>query len=281
MPLDEAIDGDAKEADVFPVLEFFGAAFDERCDGFEFLAEGGEACLLYGGEAALGNDEGALPVLSAIDHDEECAGAEASEDFVGVVGLAGNAHPEDVDGRAEVVDWEVGFLAGDGVAAVGADGEGGADGFGTLRGFGDDADHAIVSLEQVDGFVLHEEIEFWKSFGFFGEEIEEVPLGHDGDEFAVGGEVGEVGDRGGKIVDVDAEVVDFLVRALEEVMKEAEFVHELEGGGVDGVAAEVAEEVGVFFEDDDVDAGAGKEEAEHHAGGTTADDAAGGSVVRR
>ena len=45
---------------------------------------------------------------------------------------------------------------------------------------------------------------------------------------------------------------------------------------MDGVAAEVAEEVGVFFEDDDVDAGAGEEEAEHHAGGAAADDAAGG-----
>ena len=53
-------------------------------------------------------------------------------------------------------------------------------------------------------------------------------------------------------------------------------MEELEGGGVDGVAAEVAEEVGVLFEDGDVDAGAGEEEAEHDAGGAAADDAAGG-----
>ena len=53
-------------------------------------------------------------------------------------------------------------------------------------------------------------------------------------------------------------------------------MEELECGGVDGVAAEVAEEVFVFFEDSDVDALAGEEETEHHAGGTSANDAARG-----
>jgi hypothetical protein len=38
-------------------------------------------------------------------------------------------------------------------------------------------------------------------------------------------------------------------------------VEEFEGGGMDGVAAEVAKEVGVLFEDGDRDAGAGEEEA--------------------
>jgi len=42
---------------------------------------------------------------------------------------------------------------------------------------------------------------------------------------------------------------------------------------VDGVAAEVAEEVFVFFEDGDADTGAREEEAEHDAGGASADDA--------
>jgi hypothetical protein len=50
-------------------------------------------------------------------------------------------------------------------------------------------------------------------------------------------------------------------------------MHELEGGGVDGVAAEIAQEVFVFFEDDDVDAGAGEEQAEHYASGAAAGDA--------
>ena len=55
-------------------------------------------------------------------------------------------------------------------------------------------------------------------------------------------------------------------------------MEEFEGGGMDGIAAKVAEEIFVLFKDGDGDAGAGEEEAEHHAGGATADDAAGGGV---
>jgi len=53
-------------------------------------------------------------------------------------------------------------------------------------------------------------------------------------------------------------------------------VEELKRGRVDGVAAEVAEEVFVFFEDGNFDSGAGEEEAEHDSGGASTDDAAGG-----
>ena len=62
----------------------------------------------------------------------------------------------------------------------------------------------------------------------------------------------------------------------EEGVEQAELVHELEGGGMDGIAAEVAEEVLVFFEHGDAVAVAGEKEAEHHAGRASAYDAAGG-----
>ena len=62
----------------------------------------------------------------------------------------------------------------------------------------------------------------------------------------------------------------------EEGVEDAEFVHELESRGVDGVTAEVSEEVFVLFEDGDVVAVTGEEISEHHAGGASAYDAAGG-----
>ena len=52
-------------------------------------------------------------------------------------------------------------------------------------------------------------------------------------------------------------------------------MHELEGGGVDGVATEVAEEVLVLFEDGDVVTVAGEEVSAHHAGWASTNDAAG------
>ena len=60
----------------------------------------------------------------------------------------------------------------------------------------------------------------------------------------------------------------------EEFFEKAKLVEKLEGGGMDGVAAEVAEEVFVFFEDSDGDALAGEKKAEHDACGASADDAA-------
>jgi hypothetical protein len=64
------------------------------------------------------------------------------------------------------------------------------------------------------------------------------------------------------------------MRTLEELFQEAEFVHQFESGRMDGVSAEVAQEIAVFFEDEDFDARAGQKEPEHHAGGSSAYNAA-------
>ena len=51
-------------------------------------------------------------------------------------------------------------------------------------------------------------------------------------------------------------------------------MHDLEGGGMDRVPAEVAQEVGVLLEHEDVDARPGEQHPEHHARRTAARDAA-------
>ena len=72
------------------------------------------------------------------------------------------------------------------------------------------------------------------------------------------------------------------MRQMEQAVEQAELVHDLERGGMDGVAAEVAVEVGMLFEHGDINAGAGEQQAEHHAGGAAAYDAAGGGqLIRR
>ena len=66
--------------------------------------------------------------------------------------------------------------------------------------------------------------------------------------------------------------VDPVVRPLEEALEHPELVEDLHRRGVDRVAAEIAEEVGVLFEHADVAAGAGEQQAGHHPGGPAADD---------
>src|SRR5580704_8216147 len=64
------------------------------------------------------------------------------------------------------------------------------------------------------------------------------------------------------------------MRKLQEIFQKAELVHRFEGRGMDRVAAKIAQKIPMFFENDRIDAGAGKEKPEHHPGRSTADDAA-------
>jgi hypothetical protein len=280
-PALEVVDLDGEEFDFVPGVEFGGAGFawtpEERGELLDGGAEGGEPGLLDGGEGALGDDEAALEVVDAVDEDEDAAVVDVAEGVLGVGGVARDAHPEDVDGDALFDDVEVGGGAGGGVAAIAADGERGVDLGGAVGGGGEDAgDFVLIIAEEAGGFPAHAEVEGGELGGFGGEKVEEVPLGHEGDVLGYGGKVGEVGHEELAATDGDGHSADFGVGELEEAVEQAELVEELEGGGVDGVAAEVAEEVGVFFEDGDGDAGAGEEVGEHDAGGASADDADGG-----
>ena len=170
----------------------------------------------------------------------------------------------------------MGGFARDGVAAVAADGEVRGDGYGAVGCEGLDAGGDAVLLDEGGGLPAHAESEGGEVRGFGGEEVEEVPLRHECDELGLGGEMAEVGYAELLAADEDGELGDARVWEGEEFFEEAELVEEFECGGVDGVAAEVAEEVFVFFEDGDGDALAGEQEAEHDACGASADDAAGG-----
>ncbi len=238
-----------------------------------------EALFLEIGEGVFADDVRGLEVVVAVDEDHHAAEVEVAEGVFGVFGLAGEAEPEDVDGNAVVDDGEMGGGDGGGVAAVAAYGEVGGDVDGTVWSFGANAGDGwavrAIGVEKIGGFVLHEEVEVRVLASFAGEEVEEIPLGHKGDESGVGGKVGEVGQGKGLAANGHGEGVDLRVGDLEEAVEEAQLVEDFEGGGVNGVAAEVAKEVLVFFEDGDGETGAGEEKAEHDAGGAAADDAGG------
>src|SRR5947199_10399264 len=76
------------------------------------------------------------------------------------------------------------------------------------------------------------------------------------------------------VSDLRAEGADFLVRALQELVEQPQFVHNLEGRRVDRIAAEIPQEIGMLFEDQNRDPGSGKKEPEHHTCRSAARDAA-------
>ena len=61
-----------------------------------------------------------------------------------------------------------------------------------------------------------------------------------------------------------------------ERIEQAEFVNDVESGGVHGVAPEIAQEVGMFLEDVHIDASACEQIAQHHTRRPATGDAASG-----
>jgi len=281
VPAGEVVDLHGEQFHLVPAGEGVDAVRQKRDEARDGGAEGVEAVALDLGEAVLLDDEGALEVVIPVDEDGEGAVVDVADDVGGVAGTARKAEPEDVDRDAGLVHGKLGVAAAGGVAAIAGDGKGGANLDGAVGGFRAGADDAALLIRQeADGIVLHEEMEAGELGGLCGEEVEEVPLRHDGDELAMRGDAVELRDGEGLASDDHGEGGYLLMALDEKLVEKAELVHQLEGGGMDGVAAEVAEEVGVFLEDGDVDAGAREEEAEHHAGGASADDAAGSGDLR-
>ena len=104
------------------------------------------------------------------------------------------------------------------------------------------------------------------------QEVEEVPLRHHGDERRRGVEVRQIADRPVAAGEVELSIVDPVVRPLQEPFEHPQLVEDLHRRGVDRVAAEIAEEVGVLLEHPHVAAGAREQQPGHHPGRPAADD---------
>src|SRR5262249_15196880 len=64
------------------------------------------------------------------------------------------------------------------------------------------------------------------------------------------------------------------MRALQKLLKQAQLMHGFKSRGMDRVAAEVAQEVRMLFENRNIDSGSCKQKAKHHASGTSSRDTA-------
>ncbi len=256
-------------------LHFVDAFAEEGSDAAKVGAEGIEASGFDFVIGAFCDDEAGLKVVAAVDEDEGLSVVDIAE-HVGRVALdAADAEPEDIDGDSVLDDVEAGGAACNGMAAIATHDEVGADLHLAAVVVRDDSPDAIADLYETGGLVLHEQLKGRKAPGVGGKKVQEIPLRHERDELAGGGHMAEVGNLEGRASDDDTDRLHGLMGQLEKLVQQAEFVEHVEGGGMHGVAAEVAKEIAVLLQYGDLDAAARQKIAEHDAGGAAAYHAAG------
>jgi len=135
-----------------------------------------------------------------------------------------------------------------------------------------DAHDPFAAGQKVGDFGLHEEMKIRELPGLARNEIEELPLRHEHHELAARRKLREIADHETLAADFSGNLMNLVMRALEEGFEQAHFGHQFQCGGMDGVAAKVAQEVLVLLEHDHVDAGARQKIAAEQSRRTAADD---------
>src|SRR6266404_51371 len=129
--------------------------------------------------------------------------------------------------------------------------------------------------------MLHVQREGWELFRVTGEEVEKIPLRHESDELAVGGQPREIGHRDKVTIEDSFQLPHLLMWKLEKFFQQPEFVHQLKCGRMNGVAAKIAVEIGVFLQHRDVHTRARHQVTGHHSSGSATNDDATSADVRR
>ena len=170
-------------------------------------------------ERALRDDIGTLPVLAAIDRHENGSRAEEAKALFRVVRLVPNAKPQHVHRRAEILDGKAGPLAHRRMAPVAGNDERRPHfdlALGAVRPYAHDR---TAFFDQVGPLRL--QTEGGIAFSLLGEEIEEVPLRHEGDVRAMHRKVAEVADHHRFAADIRTDEAQFLMRQPKELGKKA------------------------------------------------------------
>ena len=111
---------------------------------------------------------------------------------------------------------------------------------------------------------MHPQIEGRVALAVVGDKIEEVPLRHQRNELAARRDVTKIDQLYVVGADLGAELFNLLMRNFKKLVDQTELRYQFKRGGMHGVAAKVAEEVAVFLQNDDVDAGARQQISQHH-----------------
>ncbi|MND96221.1 hypothetical protein D3C80_885050 [compost metagenome] len=193
--------------------------------------------------------------------------------------LSRKAHPKHLGRDAEVLYFKSRRLADDGVAAIRAHHQISGDLDWAFRRIDHEATNTPVALDQAGYRRIHQQPEVLILPGLADDEIEKIPLRHEGDETMTDRQPGKIRDRDTFAADNRIQPRRARMRQAEELVDETQLLHQFKRGGVDGIAAKIAQEIPVFLDHRHIYTAAGKQQAKHHTRRPTACNGNGGADV--
>jgi hypothetical protein len=85
--------------------------------------------------------------------------------------------------------------------------------------------------------------------------------------------MGQIDQPDESLSDLKRQTIDRPVRQPEELIEQTELENKLESRRMHSITAEIAEEICMFFQDDNAHPGTREQETQHHSGWSAADDA--------
>ena len=269
MPAGQPVEGDGQQLDVVPARHRRDGGLEHRRHGDDIGAERLDAPRPDRRRAALGEDEGALPVIAAVDQRDDAARREDAGGAVFGFARLGHAKPEDIHGRAEILPRQGRRLAQHRAAPVGGDHQLRLE---MLALGGGDAGDASALGRQVRRRAVHPERESGIGPRRAADEIQELPLRHQRDEAAGRPQMGEIGDRKSLSAGQSGQPRRLVMRARQQRLQQPQLGEEIEGCRMHGIAAEIAQEITVLLQHQGLHPGPGEEQPRHHSRRAAADD---------
>ena len=227
----ETVDRHRQQLDLVPIGQRADAVGERRRGIGDPPAEGVKAFGAHLAGIAFRNHEGALPVFAAMDLHQDAARQEAAHAHALVVGLARQAEPEHVERRPEIDHIQPRAPADHRIPSVAAHGQRRAHLQGALGRLGPNAHDPAALLDEVDHLGAHFDVKPRIGAAVLLQEIQQIPLRHEGNEFTARRQMAEIGDVDHLLADLAAERTRRVVRQLEEFIQEA---HSLNSSSVEG-----------------------------------------------
>jgi hypothetical protein len=159
-----------------------------------------------------------LPVIAAVEGHHHLAGIDPGKQVFGFAFPLAGAKPQHIHRRADFLDFEASAFAHQRMAAIAGNRQVGLDIDRTIRRYRLHARDVLAVTKQVDRLRRHHHFQRSKPLAALAQEVEKVPLRHEGDEGIFDVEPAEIGDPHRRAAEHPFHPLQALMRQFQEAV---------------------------------------------------------------